>query len=100
MIWFLVFMMWAGAFFAHEHMQIHNAVFFKKTKISFLWARVLRIVLPLLALTLSLYTGHAKGILFWLGLGAIAGLMTAIALAYYKHRISPPAQHRQKQNNG
>lgn len=100
MIWLCVFIMWCGAFFAHERLQPHTTNFFKKKKYSFLWANISRVSLPLLALALSLYTDYEKGILFWFGLGAIAGLSTAIALAYYKRSLSPPTPHQQKQNNG
>lgn len=86
-IWCSVFIFWCATFFAHDHLQTHNANIIQKTKYSSFWAQSLRGLLPLLALALSFYKDPEKGILFWLGLGSCAGLSVGIALAYRKRRL-------------
>lgn len=89
MIWICVFILWCMTFLAHERLQPQTrkqAPLPTKLRCS---AQTIRIIGPLTALLLCFQNDTPKAILFWLGLGACAGVCTSVVLAVQKQKQLP-----------
>ncbi|GAN59554.1 hypothetical protein ACI01nite_00450 [Acetobacter cibinongensis] len=97
MMAFVIFFLWCITFVSHDSLQTHSLKLMPLSKAQTCLAHCIRALAPLLALVWCLYSDPAKGILLWLGLGSVAGVTVALALAYYKNKRSAPAQRALRQ---
>jgi hypothetical protein len=88
MISLCVFVAWACAFWAHERLQPRTCKLFPLAQSRRKAYQLLRFCGPVLALFLCLYRDFEKGLLYWFGLGALAGLAISILVAILKHTQS------------
>ncbi|MDN7351153.1 hypothetical protein [Acetobacter senegalensis] len=88
MIALCVFLAWASAFWAHESLQPRTSKLLPLTTVSKRLYQCVRACAPALALLLCLYRDFEEGILYWLGLGAVAGLAVSLLMAALKHKQS------------
>lgn len=99
MIAFLLYFLWCIAFVSHDCLQTHSLKLMPLSKKQRFSAQCIRFFAPLLTLVWCLYTDPAKGMLLWLGLGSVAGVTVALALAYYKNKRSAPTQKALRQKS-
>lgn len=83
---FCVFFLWAISFWAHESLQSRTLKLFPASNQKKKTLFCLRVVGPLLGLFLCLHRDVAYGLLYWFGLGSMAGISISLLMVLLKQK--------------
>ncbi|WP_141325379.1 hypothetical protein [Acetobacter orleanensis] len=97
MIMLCVLVFWSATFWSHEFLQPRTYVAFPYQTRTRLTYRVIRLLGPCCALAFCLIQSPTLGVLYWLGLGGVAGVGTSLLSAGFKQkrglaRVSKPSR--------
>ncbi|MFT8516608.1 MAG: hypothetical protein ABF533_08755 [Acetobacter persici] len=78
--------LWAAAFWSHAFLQPRRGSPFPRSARAVLASKILRMLGPCCALALCLIHNPALGVLYWLGLGGVAGVSTSLVIAVLRQK--------------